>query len=486
VNGTTAPEAVRDLAAAVRDAGGRALIVGGWVRDALLAQGIAKDSTLNAQSPMPKAQSPGPLDIDLEVFGIAEVQLPSLLASFGRVEAVGSSFPVYKLRVADKSLGDIDVALPRRESKRGRGHKGFEVRGDPSMSFRDAASRRDFTINAIGFDPLTGAYQDPFNGQRDLEQRLLRIVDPVTFGDDSLRVLRAIQFAARFELTLDDQARSLCRAIPLDDLPAERIWGEIEKLLLKAARPSLGFALALDLGVIDRVLPEMRPLVGCEQEPEWHPEGDVWIHTLMVVDEARRANGDLGRPRLITVMLGAVCHDLGKPATTAFIDGRIRSLDHEQAGVAPTESLLDRLNVHSIDGFDVRRHVIGLVAHHLKPGMLHKAQNVGDGAFRRLAQKVDLELLARLARADCRGRTGSFDCTAMDWFLERARALGVEHQPPAPLLLGRHLLDLGLSPGPRVGEVLRQVYDKQLDGTITSVDEGIQEARLMLGLARDR
>jgi tRNA nucleotidyltransferase (CCA-adding enzyme) len=397
------------------------------------------------------------------------------------VEAVGASFPVYKLVVADSDLGAIDVALPRRESKSGRGHKGFEVRGDPWMTLTEAARRRDFTINAIAFDPLTGIYEDPFDGRGDLERRVLRVVDPATFGDDSLRVLRAIQFAARFELTLDEETRTLCRTIPLDDLPAERVWGEIEKLLLKAWRPSIGFVLALDLGVIDRLLPEMRPLVGCEQEPEWHPEGDVWIHTLMVIDEARKDNSDLPRPELITVMLGAVCHDLGKPATTALIDGRIRSLDHEQAGVEPTESLLDRLNIHTIDGFDVRRQVVGLVAHHLKPGMLHKAPNVGDGAFRRLAQKVNLELLARLARADCRGRTGSFDCSAMDWFIGRARALGVEHQAPPPLLLGRHLLELGLSPGPRVGEVLKQVYEKQLDGAIASVDEGIEEARRILG-----
>jgi tRNA nucleotidyltransferase (CCA-adding enzyme) len=467
VNGTTAPDIVRDLARSVRDAGGRALIVGGWVRDAILAHGVPVGS-----------------DVDLEVFGIPEDRLRSLLAEFGRVEAVGASFPVYKLRVLDDTIGDIDVALPRRESKSGRGHKGFEVRGDPSMSIAEAARRRDFTINAIAFDPLTGDYEDPFHGRRDLEEHVLRVVDPQTFGDDSLRVLRAIQFAARFDLTLDEQTRALCRTIPLDDLPAERIWGEVEKLLLKAARPSLGFTLALDLGVIDRVLPELRPLVGCEQEPEWHPEGDVWTHTLMVIDETRQANDDLPRPRLITVMLGAVCHDLGKPATTAFLDGRIRSLDHEQAGVEPTESLLDRLNVHSIDGFDVRGQVIGLVAHHLKPGMLHKAPNVGDGAFRRLAQKVDLELLARLARADCRGRTGSFDCSAMDWFIERARALGVEHQPPPPLLLGRHLLELGLTPGPRVGEVLKQVYEKQLDGVITNVDEGIEEARRILSGVR--
>jgi tRNA nucleotidyltransferase (CCA-adding enzyme) len=463
VNGTTAPAVVHDLARAVRDAGGRALIVGGWVRDAILAHGAPEGS-----------------DVDMEVFGIPQDRLASLLTPFGRVEAVGASFPVYKLRVPDRTVGDIDVALPRRESKKGRGHKGFEVRGDPSMSIEEAARRRDFTINAISWDPLTGDYEDPFDGRGDLERRLLRVVDPGTFGDDSLRALRAIQFAARFELTLDDQTRDLCRSIPLDDLPAERIWGEIEKLLLKAARPSIGFTLALDLGVVDRVLPEMRPLVGCEQEPEWHPEGDVWTHTLMVIDEARKANGDLGRPQLITVMLGAVCHDLGKPATTAFVDGRIRSLDHEQAGVEPAESLLDRLNIHSIDGFDVRWQVIGLVAQHLKPGMFHKAANVGDGAFRRLAQKVDLELLARLARADCRGRTGSFDCSAMDWFIERARALGVEHQPPPPLLLGRHLLELGLEPGPRVGEVLKQVYEKQLDGAITNVGEGIEEAQRIL------
>jgi tRNA nucleotidyltransferase (CCA-adding enzyme) len=200
----------------------------------------------------------------------------------------------------------------------------------------------------------------------------------------------------------------------------------------------------------------------------------------MVTDTARALNGDLDRPRLITVMLGAIAHDLGKPPTTAVIDGRIRSIDHEQMGVAPTLTLLDRLNVHSIDGFDVRRQVVGLVANHLKPGMFHKAQNVGDGAFRRLAQKVDLELLARLARADCLGRTGDFDCSAMDWFIDRARALGVEHQPPPALLLGRHLLALGLSPGPKVGEILEQVYEKQLDGEVRTIDEAIEAARRLL------
>jgi tRNA nucleotidyltransferase (CCA-adding enzyme) len=363
------PPLALDIARAAREAGGRAFIVGGWVRDRLRGESSK--------------------DIDVEVFGIPQDRLPALLGSLGRVEPVGQSFPVYKLSRPGASDAAIDVALPRRESKQGRGHKGFDVQGDPDMPLGEAARRRDFTINAISWDPLTDEYQDPFDGRGDLERRILRAVDVRTFGDDSLRVLRAVQFAARFEFALDADTAALCRRIPLDDLPAERIWGEVGKLLLRAARPSVGFTLALDLGVIDRLLPELRPLVGCEQEPEWHPEGDVWIHTLLVIDQARALNGDLDRPRLTTVMLGAVCHDLGKPATTAVIDGRIRSIDHEQAGVEPTLSLLDRLNVHSIDGFDVRVQVVGLVANHLKPGMFHKAPNVGDGAFRRLAQKVD-------------------------------------------------------------------------------------------------
>ncbi len=448
------------VAAAARDAGGRALVVGGWVRDRLRGEPSK--------------------DIDVEVFGIPQERLLALLSPLGRVEAVGQSFPVYKLAPPGGGPGEIDVALPRRESKHGRGHKGFDVHGDPSMSIIEAARRRDFTINAISWDPLTGEHEDPFAGREDLDRRLLRAVDPQTFADDSLRALRAVQFAARFEFTLEEGTAALCRSLPLDDLPAERIWGEIEKLLLEAKRPSIGFRLALDLGIIERIFPELLPLVGCEQEPEWHPEGDVWTHTLIVIDKARELNGDLDRPRLVTIMLGAVCHDLGKPPTTAVIDGRIRSLDHEQAGVEPAMTLLDRLNIHTIDGFDVRGQVAGLVAHHLKPGMFRKAAIVNDGAFRRLSQKVDLELLARFARADCLGRTGTFDCSAMDWFLERARALGVEHQPPAPLLLGRHLLALGLSPGPRVGELLKQVYEKQLDGEIQTTEDAIEAAKSLI------
>ena len=434
-----------DVARAVERAGGRALIVGGWVRDRLLG----RDSK----------------DIDLEVYGVPAASLRALLERVGPVNTVGESFTVYK-------VGPLDIALPRRESKTGRGHRGFSVSGDPDLRLEEAARRRDFTINAVAWDPLTEAYLDPCGGRADLERRVLRAVDPKTFGDDSLRVLRALQFVARFELELDDATQALCRTIALDDLPAERIWGELEKLLLGARRPSVGFALALELGVIERLFPELAALIDCPQEPEWHPEGDVWVHTLLVIDQARERIEGLTRPAQIAIMLGAVCHDLGKPATTATIDGRIRSLNHEEMGVAPATAFLDRINMHTLDGYDVRRHVLGLVANHLKPGMWRTARDgVGDGAFRRLARKVNLELLARLAQADCMGRTGEFDCSAMDWFLERARALGVQHEAPKPLLLGRHLLGLGMTPGPRIGEVLRQVYERQLDGEIKSLED---------------
>ena len=447
---------VEQIALSVRAQGGRALLVGGCVRDELLGR--------------------QPKDFDLEVFGIPAAELRALLETLGRVDAVGESFAVYK-------IGGLDVSLPRHESKAGRGHKGFLVDGDPNLSHIEAARRRDFTINAISRDPLTNEVVDPFDGRADLKARRLRVVDPRTFGDDSLRVLRALQFVARFELTVDDETRALLRSIPLDDLPSERIWGEMEKLLLGADRPSIGLALALDLQIVQRLWPELHALVDCPQEPEWHPEGDVWIHTLMVTDEARKRLDGLTRGPALAIMLGALCHDVGKPAVTAFIDGRIRSIGHEEGGVAPATNLLDRFNVHTIDGYDVRHTVLGIVAHHLKPGMFHKsATPVSDGAFRRLAQKVDLELLARLAKADCQGRTGTFDCSAMDWFLERARALGVEHRPPQPLLLGRHLIDMGVKPGPEMGKLLKAVYERQLDGEIATLEDAQAAARALFSV----
>ena len=451
-------ERVLGIARAVRDAGGRALLVGGVVRDALAAG------------------APPPLrDVDLEVYGIDGERLRALLGRFGPVNAVGAAFTVYR-------VGDIDVSIPRRDSKTGRGHRGFTVTGDPTMTVEEAARRRDFTVNAILADPLTGRVIDPVGGVADLSARRLRVVDPATFGEDSLRVLRAMQLAARFELTLDPDTVAVCRAVALDDLPAERVQGEFDKLLLRARRPSIGLQVGLDLGVIDALFPELAALVGCAQEPAWHPEGDVWVHTLQVVDVATGLIDDLPRPKRLTVMLGALCHDLGKPSTTELREGRIRSFDHEDAGVAPTRAVLDRLNVHTLDGYDVRGQVIALVADHLKPGQFFQARDrVGDAAFRRLAVRCELDLLYRVAKADALGRRKEGrpapTAEAQEWFLDRARALEVAREAPRPLVLGRHLLAMGLSPGPRIGEITRRVYELQLDGAVATLDEALAAAR---------
>ena len=448
------------LAEVVKQNGGRAMLVGGCVRDELM--GVE------------------PKDFDLEIYGIEPPKLREILDGFGKVDAVGEAFTVYKIG------RDLDVALPRRERKTGRGHKGFVVEGDPQMSFAEAAKRRDFTVNAIMQDALTGEVIDVYDGREDLKNKILRVVSKETFAEDSLRVLRAAQFAARFDFSIDEETIEICRAIDLTDLPKERIWGELEKLLLKSEKPSIGLQYFYDLSVANQLFPELVALVGVPQEAEWHPEGNVDVHTLMVVDEARKLIDDLPYPKQVTVMLGALCHDLGKPATTKFFDGRWRSHAHDEAGVEPTISFLDTLGMHTLDGYDVRQQVIQLVRYHLLPGMFYKSKP-GDGAFRRLARKVEPDLLYRVSKADSLGRNPEwlpkekhFDAAAQEWFIERARELNVENDAPKPILLGRHLIELGQKPSKEFGEILKTVYELQLDGKIVNLEEAIAEARNIL------
>jgi tRNA nucleotidyltransferase (CCA-adding enzyme) len=301
-------------------------------------------------------------------------------------------------------------------------------------------------------------------------------------------VLRAAQFAARFDFEIESQTAELCRAIDLTDLPAERIWGEMEKLLLPAQRPAIGLHWLRELGAVDQLFPELKALIDVPQEPEWHPEGNVWIHTLLTTDRAREQIEDLPYAKKVTVMLAALAHDFGKPATTQFIDGRIRSRDHEEAGVAPTESFLDRLNLHTLDGYDVRGHIIAIVRDHLKPGEFYKKRlEVTVGAFRRLARKVDLDLLYRVAKADSLGRNADhvprekwYTAEAQEWFIKRVRELDLQDGAPAPILLGRHLLEMGMQPGPRVGEITKAVYEMQLDGRVVNLDDAKAAAAKLL------
>jgi tRNA nucleotidyltransferase (CCA-adding enzyme) len=362
------------------------------------------------------------------------------------------------------------------------------VEGDPEMTVEDAARRRDFTVNAILQDPLTGEIIDPFGGREDIKNKTLRAVSAETFVEDSLRVLRAAQFAARFEFEVEPATIDLCRAIDLSDLPAERVWAEMEKLLLRAVRPQVGLKWLRELGVLKQLFPEIDALVDAQQDQEWHPEGDVFVHTALALDRARELIDDLPYAKQVTVMLGTLCHDFGKPSTTEFLEGRLRSRGHEEAGVAPTESFLARLNIHSLDGYDVRGQVIALVRDHLKPGEFYKKRDeVSDGAFRRLSRKCEIDLLYRVAKADSLGRNADnvprekwFTSEAQEWFIQRAKELEVEQRPPAPILLGRHLLEMGLQPGPRIGEITKAVYEMQLDGRVSTLDEAKESARSLI------
>lgn len=495
-----------ELAKWIRDAGGRAMLVGGCVRDELM--GIE------------------PKDFDLEVYRIEPERLKEILERFaaeisassiarsGNTEnftedeapsvrvgfdgdlidrgksvgvplsVVGAAFAVYKVG------RHIDVSMPRRERKTGRGHRAFVIEGDPEMSFKEACSRRDFTVNAILKDPLTGEIVDPFNGRQDIDDKVLRHVSDDTFPEDSLRLLRAAQFAARLKFDIEPNTVSLCKETDLSDLPKERIWGELEKILLLADEPSRGLKWLYDLRAVEKLFPELASLVGVPQEPEWHPEGDVDVHTMMVADEARKLIDDLPYEKKVTVMLAAVAHDLGKPPTTQFFDGRWRSHSHDEAGVEPTISFLDRLGIYTINGFDVREQVIQLVRYHLKPGEFYKAnakQPIGDGAFRRLARKVEPDLLYRVAKADSLGRNPDwlpperrFGSEAQEWFIERVRELNIERKAPEPILLGRHLIELGLEPSRQFKKILDAVYEMQLDGNVTTLEEAVGAARVLL------
>jgi tRNA nucleotidyltransferase (CCA-adding enzyme) len=431
----------------VAGAGGRALVIGGAVRDALLGHPAH--------------------DLDVEVYGLAPGRLKALLAADFDLDLVGQSFGVIKVRRLP-----IDVSLPRRESKRGLGHKGFEVWSDPSLSVAEAATRRDFTINAIAWDPLTGEVLDPAGGARDLEAGVLRHVSE-KFAEDPLRVLRGMQLAARFELDVAPATVALCRAIEPEGLARERIFEEWRKLLVLGRRPSRGLAFLRASGWL-AYYPELAALVDCPQDPEWHPEGDVWTHTLHVMDAyADERAGDAWED--LVVGFGCLCHDLGKPATTEIVDGRVRSPGHEPEGEAPTRAFLARLTEQE----RLAEEVVPLVREHLKPILLYR-ERAGAPAVRRLARRVGrIDRLVRVARADHRGRPPlPFDgFPAGDWLLARAGELEVAAEAPRPIVMGRHLIELGLAPGPHFGPLLEACFEAQLDGVFADLEGGLAFAR---------
>lgn len=437
----------REIAQAVARRGGRALLVGGCVRDSLLGL------------------EPG--DFDIEVFGMQAQELESALAGHWEFDAVGKSFGVFKLKGAH-----IDISLARRETKLGRGHKAFAIECDPSLGVADAAARRDFTINAIYRDPLSGELIDPHGGTIDLEKRVLRHVSG-HFTEDPLRVLRAMQFIARFSLECAPETLALCRSMTPEGLPPERLFEEWRKLLLQGVAISKGLEFLRATGWT-RYYPELERLIGCEQAREWHPEGDVWNHTLCALDAfAARRTGDAAED--LTVGLAVLCHDFGKPATSFFdrAKGRIRSPGHDEAGVAPTLSFLHRLTAEE----RILADVPPLVRTHMRPFALWKS-NAGDAAVRRLAAEVKrIDRLVRVAQADDEGRPPFVpEPQALEWLAAAAARLEIAKAAPSPIVMGRDLIALGMKPGPKFGKILSALYEAQLDGAF-STKEG---ARHML------
>ncbi len=451
-------EKILAIARLVRAAGGRAFMVGGAVRDLLVGRTNVKD-------------------VDLEVFGLDAERLQAVLAPSFAFDACGLSFGVLKIKHAD-----IDVALPRRESKRGTGHKGFFVDSDPTLSVAEAASRRDFTVNAMYFDPLADAFEDPYGGADDLKNRILRHVSP-KFVEDPLRVLRGMQFAARFSLDPAPETVALCRKMDVEGLPPERLMGEWEKLLVKGVAISRGLSFLRETDWV-RHFPELARLVGCKQDPEWHPEGDVWNHTSLALDAfARRRTGDATED--LIVGLAVLCHDFGKPATT-FYDrrkNRIRSPGHDEAGVKPTLSFLRRLTNEE----RILKAVPPLVRCHMQPFAMWKSK-AGDAAIRRLAVRVGrIDRLLRVARADDEGRLtewpeGTSAGEELAWLAAEAERLRLADAAPKPILLGRHLIALGLRPSPRFGRWLDACFEAQLDGAFTDLDGAVAYFRARFGI----
>ncbi len=431
----------------LKQAGARPLLVGGWVRDALLGREAS--------------------DVDVEVFGIDAERLETTLGDLVPLLLVGKAFAVYKVEGSP-----VEFSLPRRDSKVGEGHRGFSVEAVPDLSFAEAARRRDFTMNAMGVDPSSGELFDPFHGRDHLQAGILELVDEDLFADDPLRVLRAAQFLARFRLVPTHRLIAASRRIGAEGLAPERIWGELQKLLL-GDEPSRGFEFLLASGWL-RYLPELASLVGLPQDPWWHPEGDVWQHTLASLDAGSTLRTHDTR-RDLMMMLGILCHDLGKITTTRWRDGRIRSIGHSEQGVALAGRFLTRLT----EDRSLLAGVLKLVRWHLVPEFL-RAQGAGLGAVRRLARRLapeaDIALLERCARADFRGSHGpDAPFPAGDWLLHQAEEAGVEARPEPPALLGRHLLEAGVSPGPRMGSLLRRAYELQ-------IQEGIRDPLVL----RDR
>ncbi len=443
------PKILEKILYNLQEIGVKPILVGGCVRDTLLNIPCK--------------------DYDIELFNIDELQIvEKVLQKYGNVKLVGKSFGVLTLKVQEY---DFDFALARVEKKVGSGHRGFEVINNKNLNFQEASLRRDFTINSIGYDFFTKEFLDPNNGLEDLKKKRLKHIKDETFVEDPLRVYRAIQLCARFNLQLDKKTFLLCKKIvennELEELPKERIYEEFKKLLLKSSKPSIGFELLKQLGIL-KYFKELEALVGCVQDKVYHPEGDVWVHTLMALDELAKilkTEKIEDEYRKLYLFYATLCHDLGKPYCTEILENKVTSHKHETLGVEPTISFLSKLTNEK----KLIEKVIPIVKNHLAPFQLYLA-NSSLKAVKRLSLKVNIQDLCLVCLADCLGRDikNKEKCPkAISWLLEQATLLNIQNNALKPHILGRDLITLGLKPSKEFKEILDYALDLQIDENLT-------------------
>ncbi len=447
---------IRKIDSLLRAAGAKdVLFVGGFVRDLVL--GIPSK------------------DVDLEIYGLTYPQIARALHGSFRIGQVGQSFSVVKVD------NEIDLAIPRRERKIGVGHKAFEVVPDSSMTFREAAARRDFTVNAIGMR-LDGTFCDPFDGLGDLKRGILR-APTEAFCEDPLRVLRGMQFAARFGFSMERRTVEFCRRVrnEFSSLSAERLYTEWEKWALKGNWPEKGLDILLETGWLE-CFPELFAMTQTRQDPKIHPEGNVWEHTRRVcISAAKIAKSQmLSHEDRLSLLFSALFHDVGKPET--FIkkdDGSISMPQHAQRGAIIAESVLQRLRAPT----RVSKTVAALVRNH----DFHAHRELSHSTVRRLSAELmpsNIRLWRLLASADREGaglEVPEDKLYFADWF-RLAEELGVSENQPSRLLQGRDLEVLGIRPGKEMGVLLHNAWQAQLDGKFTDRDGGIKWLKRQLNI----
>ena len=436
------------LALAVKAVGGCAYFVGGCVRDKLL--GIPCG------------------DLDIEVHGILPETLERILDTLGHTRTVGLSFGIWSL-----DHTNIDVAMPRTEKATGKGHRDFKTFIDPYLPVELAAQRRDFSINAIMENVLTHELTDCFGGIEDLKNGVIRHVNDQSFTEDPLRVLRGAGFAARFGFTLAEETAALFKIMPLEELSRERVFAELEKALLKAEHPSVFFDVLRDTDQLDTWFAEIKALIGVEQSPVYHAEGDVYNHTMLVLDKAAELRSTAKEP--LYFMLSALCHDFGKPTTTSVIDGRIRAFMHENVGVDIAHRFITRLTSERA----LSRYVLNMIKLHMRPNML-AGQNAGEKAYFKLFDEaIEPRDLLLLAKADFYGSVsdskGEYTQTEEKLIYELCE---FEKLMKKPHVTGADLIAAGLKPNEDFSKLLELAHKLRLAGVDkdTALSQVIAEA----------